>query len=154
MIRVLRKRPWPLKNQKGEVYYEIIIKTLIVVVTLLTVISFYNVFTKYQNNNYLCRRIVREIELEGAVSSQVDIVFNQLKTELNLTNASYTVSKVSYFDYPSKRIQLRDNFTVTVESICYIEIFNPVFAPTVKIPLTLKSTLTGMSEVYHKPGGV
>lgn len=139
-----------LRNKKGEVFYEVIIKTLIVVVFLLTVINLYNVFIKYQNINFLCKRVVRAIEVEGAVSPDVVFKFNELNQHMKL-GATFTVSNVSYFDYSTKKIQLRDSFTVTIRDSYDFNILNPLFAPPVVIPIPMEVTLTGMSEVYHKP---
>jgi len=144
-------RIWPLLScRKGEMFYEVIIKTLIVVVFLMTVISLYNIFIKYQNVNYLCKRTVRAIEVEGAVSSDVTAKFNELNQQLKL-NASFTVTDVSYFDVSEKTIQLRQNFTVHVRDQYDFTILNPLFAPPVVIPIPLEATITGMSEVYQKP---
>lgn len=139
-----------LSCRKGEMFYEVIIKTLIVVVFLMTVISLYNIFIKYQNVNYLCKRTVRAIEVEGAVSSEVTDKFNALNQQLKL-NASFSVTDVSYFDASDKTIQLRQNFTVHVKDQYNFTILNPLFAPPVVIPIPLEATITGMSEVYQKP---
>ena len=138
-----------LRSKNGEMFYEVIIKTLIVVVFLLTVINLYNVFLKYQNVNYLCKRIVRAIEIEGQLNGNIESVYNQINNELNL-GASYTVKNVSYFDY-SNKIQFRDTFTVEVTAGYDFQILNPLFAPPVVIHIPLKAGITGMSEVYWKP---
>ncbi len=139
-----------IASRKGEVFYEVIVKTLIVVVFLLTVINLYNVFIKYQNVNYLCKRTVRAIEVEGAVSGSVVGKFNELNQHMKLS-ATFEVTDVSYFDNSAKTIQLRDNFTVRVRDSYNFTIMNPLFAPPVVIPIPMEVTLTGMSEVYHKP---
>ena len=139
------------RGDSGEMFYEIIIKTLIVVVFLLTVINLYHVFIQYQNVNYICRRVVRAIEVEGAYTSGVTATFNALKSQLNLPAATMEISSVSYFDASTRKIQLRDHFTITIRSAYSMTILNPIFAPPLVIPIQLTSTLTGMSEVYHKP---
>lgn len=143
------RHPPLLKSKSGEMYYEIIVKTLIVVVFLLTVINLYNVFIRYQNVNYVCKRVVRAIEVEGQVNGSIDSIFNQLNTQLGL-NASYQVVNVSYFD-ASRKIQLRNTFTVRVTAHYDFEILNPVFGPPVVIRIPLTVDITGLSEVYWKP---
>jgi hypothetical protein len=139
-----------LADNRGEMFYELIIKMLIVVTLILTVITVYQVFIEYQQTNYLCRRVARAIEVEGAVSSEVTSLFNSLKTELKLPSATMNVSNVSYFDPSTRRIQLRSKFTVTIVSVSNITIFTPQFSPPLIIPITLTSTLSGMSEVFWK----
>ena len=139
-----------LSDNSGEMYYELIIKTLIWVVFFLTVINVYQVFIQYQQTNYLCRRVVRAIEVEVAISSDVYEIFDALKTELNLPTATMNVTRASYFDSSSRKIQLRGTFTISVVSTYDMTIINPLFTPPVIIPLSLTSTLSGMSEVFWK----
>lgn len=140
-----------LCDQKGEIYYEIIVKTVIVVVMLLTVINFYTAFIEYQNVNYTCKRVVRAIELEGAVNANIDNIFNQLKEQYKLDDMTYEVSDVSYFDEGTKKIQLSGNFTVTVKHNYTMQVLNPLFAPPLCISIPMTADITGMSEVYWKP---
>ena len=129
-------------------YFEVIVKTLLVVIFMLTAISIYNVFLKYQNVTYLCKRVVRAIEIEGQVNGSIDAVFDEINSRQNL-NAAYQVKDVTYFD-ASRKIQLRNTFTVEVTASFDFVILNPVFAPPVVIRIPLKSDLTGMSEVFWK----
>lgn len=137
-----------LKNENGTMYYEVIIQVVIVITLLLTSLSIFNIFIKYQSNNYIAKRIVRAIEIEGAVSAEVNTIFSELKGNTNLDNATYKIVDVNYFS--GNKIQLRETFTVIVESEIFVEILDPLFAPPVRIPIKLTSSLTGMSEVYHK----
>jgi hypothetical protein len=126
-----------------------IVKTLIVVVFLLTVIGFYNIFIRYQNVNYAAKRVARAIEIEGQVNGSVTSLFNRLNSELGI-NASFRVINTSYFD-ASRKIQLRDTFTVEVTASYGFQILNPTFAPPVVINIPIRVAITGMSEVYWKP---
>ena len=57
-------------NKKGSAYYEIIVKTLVFITMIATAISFFSIFTVYLNLNYTCRRVVREIEISGALGGK------------------------------------------------------------------------------------
>jgi len=57
-----------LSNRKGSAYFDLIIKTLVVITLMATVMSFLSIFTAYLNLNHMCRRVVRVVELEGQVS--------------------------------------------------------------------------------------
>ena len=138
-----------LSDKSGEMYYEIIIKTIIVVVFFLTVIGIYHVFTQYIETNYLCRRVVRAVEVGGSYNSEIHTLFNDLRSELTLPSATMEITNVTYFD-STRKIQLRERFTITVHSTYNITIFSPTFSPPLQIPVTLTSTLSGMSEVYWK----
>ena len=59
-------------KKKGSAYYEIIIKTLVFITMIATAISFFSIFTVYLNLNYTCRRVIREIEISGQVTSETN----------------------------------------------------------------------------------
>jgi hypothetical protein len=59
-----------LHDRKGSSYFELMIKTLVVITLMVTVLSFLSIFTTYLNLNHICRRVVRVVELEGQVSDK------------------------------------------------------------------------------------
>ena len=71
-------------KKKGSAYYELIIKTLVFITLIATAVSFFSIFTVYLNLNYTCRRVVREIEISGQVTSNTNALFNQLKNGTNI----------------------------------------------------------------------
>ncbi len=62
-------------KKKGSAYYELIIKTLVFITLIATAVSFFSIFTVYLNLNYTCRRVVREIEISGQVTSNTNALF-------------------------------------------------------------------------------
>jgi len=66
-------------NKKGSAYYEIIVKTLVFITMIATAISFFSIFTVYLNLNYTCRRVVREIEISGQVTSETNAHVSECK---------------------------------------------------------------------------
>ena len=136
-----------LTNQSGSSYFDLMVKTLVVITLMLTVISFLSVFTTYLNLNHICRRVVRVVELEGQVSDKANDVFYRLKQQTGLS-PDMTVEDVDYFD--GQKIQLRDTFTVTMTYSYSFTIFTPSFAPPVEIQIPMKVSISGMSEHYWK----
>lgn len=137
-------------KKKGDAYYELIIKMLVFMTLIATAISFFSVFTVYLNLNYTCRRVVREIEISGQVTSETTSLFNQLKSNTNIgPGASMTVN-ASYFNAAQKKIQLRDTFDVTCATSYRFDIFTPLGSDSVGIDIPMKVRLTGMSEKYWK----
>ena len=137
-----------LLSKKGSAYYELIIKTLVVITLMATVMSFLSIFTTYLNLNHVCRRVVRVIELDGQVSDSVYDTFYRLKEQTDLS-PEMTVENVEYCD-GSQKIQLQDTFTVTMTYNYAFIIFKPSFAPPVQINIPMKVSITGMSEKYWK----
>jgi hypothetical protein len=145
--------PFPFKNvltdKKGSTYYDLIIKTVVVITLMATVMSFLSIFTTYLNVSHICRRVVRTIELEGQISDNVYDVFNKLKEQTGLS-PEMSVMDVNFCDEENQRIQLRDTFTVRMRYNKVFTIFTPSFAPPVEIVIPIEADITGMSEKYWK----
>lgn len=137
-----------LFNRKGSSYFDLMVKTLVVITLMVTVMSFLSIFTTYLNLNHICRRVVRVIELEGQVSDKAYDVFYRLKQQTGLS-PEMIVEDVEYCD-GQKKIQLRDTFTVTMTYSHPFTIFTPSFAPPVQIMIPMRVSITGMSEKYWK----
>jgi hypothetical protein len=136
-----------LSNRKGSSYFDLMVKTLVVITLMLTVISFLSVFTTYLNLNHICRRVVRVAELEGQVSDRAYDVFYRLKQQTGLS-PEMAVEDVEYCE--GQKIQLRDTFTITMTYSYPFTIFAPSFAPPVEIQIPMKVSISGMSEHYWK----
>lgn len=136
-----------LSNRNGSSYFDLIIKTLVVLSLMVTVISFLSIFTTYLNLNHICRRVVRVVELEGQVSDRAYDTFYRLKLQTGLS-PEMIMEDVTYQD--DQKIQLRDTFTVTMTYEYPFTIFTPSFAPPVEIRIPMKVSITGMSEKYWK----
>ncbi len=137
-----------MKKKRASALYELIIKTLVFVTLIATAISFFGVFTRYLNLNYAARRVVREIEISGQVSSETYTLFNKLGTETNIGESPSMSIEASY--YKAKKIQLRNTFTVTLKSSYRVNIFTPLDGKPVGFDIPLAVRLTGMSEKFWK----
>jgi len=138
-----------LLNKEGSSYFDLIIKTLVVITLMATVISFLGVFTTYLNLNHMCRRVVRVVELEGRITGPVYDVFDRLKQQTGLS-PEMAVEDVEYCDVQDQKIQLRETFTVTMTYKYAFTLFKPSFAPPLQIHIPMKVSITGMSEVFWK----
>ncbi len=138
-----------LVNRKGSAYYELIIKTLVVITLMATVMSFLSIFTTYLSLNQVCRRVVRVIELEGQVSDNVYDVFYRLKEQTGLS-PEMSIEDVNYCDEQNQKIQLRDTFTVKMKYNYAFTVFRPSSSPPVQIIIPMEVRITGMSEKYWK----
>lgn len=145
--------PLSIKNvlcdKKGSTYFDLIIKTVIVLTLMATVMSFLSIFTTYLNLSHICRRVVRTIELEGQISDNVYDVFYRLKEQTGLS-PTMSITDVNYCDEQNLRIQLRDTFTVRMKYNHVFTVFKPSFAPPVEIVIPMEVSITGMSEKYWK----
>ena len=137
-------------KKKGSAYYEIIIKTMVFITLIATAISFFGVFTTYLNLNYAARRVTRDIEISGQVSTGTYTLFNEMKTNTNIGPGATMNVSATYFNAAQRKIQLRDTFTVTLRSSYRINVFTPTNGPPVGFDIPLVVRLTGMSEKFWK----
>jgi len=138
-----------LCSRKGSSYFDLMIKTLVVITLMVTVMSFLSIFTAYLNLNHMCRRVVRVVELEGQVSDRAYEVFYKLKQQTGLS-PEMAIEDVEYCDGQGQKIQLRNTFAITMTYRYPFRIFTPSFAPPVQIQIPMKVSITGMSEKYWK----
>lgn len=136
--------------KKASAYYELILKTLVFITLIATAISFFGVFTTYLNLNYAARRVVREIEISGQVSSATYSLYDDMKSNTNIPNSATMSVSATYFNAAQKKIQLRDTFTVTCNASYRINVFTPKGGTPVGFDIPLKVKLTGMSEKFWK----
>ena len=132
-------------KKKGSAYYELIIKTLVFITLIATAVSFFSIFTVYLNLNYTCRRVVREIEISGQVTSNTNALFNQLKNGTNI-GAGANMS----FNAAQKKIQLRNTFDVTCTTSYRFDVFTPLGRDPIGFTIPMKVRMTGMSEKFWK----
>ena len=149
MIRSVYNKKFFSKKQ-ASAYYELIIKTLVFITLIATAISFFGVFTTYLNLNYAARRVVREVEIAGKVSSETYGLFNNMKEQTNIGDGASMSVSASYFNASQKTIQLRDTFTVTCRTSYRINVFTPTGGAPVGFDIPLVVKLTGMSEKFWK----
>lgn len=140
-----------LKTRKnGSAYYELILKTLVFITLIATSISFFSIFTVYLNLNYTCRRVVREIELSGQVTSETTALFNELKSNTNIGSAANMSVSATYFNAAQKKIQLRNTFDVTCSTNYRFDVFTPLGGTPVGFTIPMQVKMTGMSEKFWK----
>ena len=139
-----------MRKKKASAYYELIIKTLVFITLIATAISFFGIFTTYLNLNYAARRVTREIEISGQVTSATYSLFNSMKTNTNIGDDATMSVSADYFNAGAKKIQLRDNFTVTCRISYRINVFTPTGGNPVGFDIPIAVRLTGMSEKFWK----
>ena len=137
------------QSERGEAYFDFIVKFVITMCVAATFISFYDIYVKHQNVVAVAKRVTRAIEISGANNATVTALFNQLCADMKMSGATFNVVNVSYFPGGVRRIQLRDSFTVVVTYPMQLRMARIGNTP-LGIPITLEAKLGGMSEVYWR----
>lgn len=92
-----------MRKKKASAYYELIIKTLVFITLIATSISLFGIFITYLNLNYAARRVTREIEISGQVTSSTYSLFNSMKANTNIGDDATMDVSASYFNAGAKK---------------------------------------------------
>jgi len=139
-----------IKDKKGSVWIELILKLLIVSLIVLTAVHLFDVAIKYQHVSYTSKAIAKIIELEGALTPTAWQHLDDLNGNFNM-DMTFTISDVTFFDPSVRSIQFRDTFRITVDFVYHFPIFDPLFTNVpVMVNIPMRADVLGMSEVYWK----
>lgn len=135
-----------LREKKGDEAVSFLVTTAMLVFIFATLVSAMVYITQYYNASYLCRRVVRSIEITGQYD---ETETRNLISSLSGSDTEDIQIQVDAVYFSGKKIQLRQTFSVTLTGSYRITILtlgaNPV---TVDLPIRVK--VAGMSEVYWR----
>jgi hypothetical protein len=135
-----------LKGKKGDEAVSFLLTTAMLIFIFATLISAMVYIMQYYDASYLCRRVVRSIEITGVydeteTQSIIDLLAGSGLEDINVqVDAAY---------FSGKKIQLRQTFSVTLSATYGITILELGGTPVV-IDLPIKVKVSGMSEVFWK----
>ncbi len=135
-----------LRQKKGDEAVSFLLTTAMLVLIFVTLISAMIYIMQYYDASYLCRRVVRSIEITGVYDeAKTRDIINQMKNS-DMKDIDVQVD-AAYFS--GRKIQLRQTFSVTLTASYRITILelgkNPI---VMNLPIRVK--VAGMSEVYWK----
>jgi len=135
-----------LRQKKGDEAVSFLLTTAMLVLIFVTLISAMIYIMQYYDASYLCRRVVRSIEITGVYDeAETRDIIDRMKSS-DLEDIDVQVD-AAYFS--GKKIQLRQTFSVTLTASYRITILelgeNPI---VMNLPIRVK--VAGMSEVYWK----
>jgi hypothetical protein len=135
-----------LRQKKGDEAVSFLLTTAMLVLIFVTLISAMIYIMQYYDASYLCRRVVRSIEITGVYDeTKTHDIINQMKNS-DMEDIDVQVD-AAYFS--GRKIQLRQTFSVTLTASYKITILelgeNPI---VMNLPIRVK--VAGMSEVFWK----
>lgn len=135
-----------LRQKKGDEAVSFLLTTAMLVLIFVTLISAMIYIMQYYDASYLCRRVVRSIEITGVYDeTETRDIIDRMKNS-DLKDLDVQVD-AAYFS--GKKIQLRQTFSVTLTASYKITILELGEYPIVmNLPIRVK--VAGMSEVYWK----
>jgi hypothetical protein len=135
-----------LRQRKGDEAVSFLLTTAMLVFVFATLVSAMIFIMQYYNASYICRRVVRSIEIAGVYdeAATMNLVNNMKSTGLENINIQVDAA---YCD--GRKIQLRQTFSVMLTAQYRITILELGENPVV-ISLPIKVKVGGMSEVFWK----
>ena len=135
-----------LREKKGDEAVSFLMTTAMLVLIFAVLVSAMIYIMQYYNASYMCRRVVRSIEITGVYD---EAETRSLISSLSGSDMEDIQVQVDAVYYSGRKIQLRQTFSVTLTGSYRITILtlggNPV---ALDLPITVK--VAGMSEVYWK----
>lgn len=135
-----------LRERKGSSAVEFIMTVAMLILIFAVLVSALVYVTQFYSASYICRRVVRTIEVTGEYNEQ-DI--RALADELGGTALEELDITVDATYISGRKIQLRDEFTVHLTACHRINILM-LGADPVYIDLPIEIDLSGRSEVFWK----
>jgi len=145
-MAVVKKVRGLLRQKKGDEAVSFLMTTAMLVLIFAVLVSALIYIMQYYNASYMCRRVVRSIEITGVYDEAETRKLMDSMASSGLEDIDVQVDAV-YFS--GRKIQLRQSFSVTLTASYKITILelgeNPI---VLTLPITVK--VAGMSEVFWK----
>ena len=145
-MAVVKKLRSLLREKKGDEAVSFLMTTAMFVLIFAVLVSGLIYIMQYYNASYMCRRVVRSIEITGVYD---EAEARSLISSLSGSDMEDIQIQVDAVYYSGRKIQLRQTFSVTLTGSYRITILtlggNPV---ALDLPITVK--VAGMSEVYWR----
>lgn len=140
-----------INDKDGSESVEMVYSTTVIIAFILVALMFMSYIFALNNARLATRRICRDIETTGTVTSQAAME-NWLRSHLpspSFSDHNIKVSNAGGFQISNQDVEFLDTFVV--ESTCNynIQIINPGVFTGYKIRLPITIRVIGMSEVKH-----
>lgn len=125
----------------------VLFEIMIIMALICMFVMLWRPFMRKQNLDYMAKEMVRVVETEGRIGTEVNDLQSQLRHEFGINptaawNAEYIPG--------TNKIQIRSRFTLTLTDTVQIKLFEPSFGNPVMLNIPIKKKLTGVSQVYWK----
>ena len=145
-MAVMNRLRGKLRQKKGDEAVSFLLTTAMLIFIFATLVSAMIYIMQYYNASYICRRVVRSIEIAGKYDvTETSNILSSLSSP-GLEDESIQVDAVYY---SGNEIQLRQTFNVTLTASYNIPVIE-IGAKPIVMSLPIKVKVAGLSEVYWK----
>ena len=136
-----------LRDKKGDEAVSFLLTTAMLIFIFAALVSALIYIMQYYNASYICRRVVRSIEITGKYDqAEIANILGEIANP-GLENMDIEVDAVYFAE---NKIQLRQSFDVMLSANYKITLLQ-IGSEPIELALPIKVKVEGMSEVYFKP---
>lgn len=133
-----------LTNTRADGYIDVVVCVMAAMMVIVIALNAFSFLTLKQDMDYFAREILDTAAVNGRTSPEVTERYEELAEELGIRpHMSFTGTE--YYNSSAKTVQLGDTIKLKLMYPTYVKGLG-VF----KIPVTLRSTHSGLSQKYWK----
>ena len=141
----MKKHKFFLVSKTGEGYIDTVISVLCAMMIIVLTLNTFTFLTIKQDLDYFTKEVITQAVLEGKTkSTTIDERIAELKTKTGLV-PTITISANEYYNVSLFKVQLGKPISVKLEFQTTFKGFGMF-----KIPITLVTTRSGLSQQYWK----
>ena len=135
------------RRKRSEAFLDVLFQFAVAMSLIFCFVALWKPFIYKQNMDYMAKTLVRAVEANGRIDSNITALANELKSEMGVNptipwNAAYISG--------TNKIQLRQKFTLTVHDTIDIKLIEPTFTSPLVISIPIEKKFIGISQVYWK----
>lgn len=139
-----------VSDKKGSEAIEMVATTAMMIALIMVGLMILSYAVEWNTISFAAKRVCRDIEVSGQVTD-IQSKFDSLIGNSDLiTDRNIEVNNVEYFDAGAKTIQLKKTFRLSASVTYNIPLVKPGTLSGFSIQLPIKTSVTGMSEVYWR----
>lgn len=136
-----------LRDKKGDEAVSFLLTTAMLIFIFAALVSALIYIMQYYNASYICRRVVRGIEITGQYDeAEIANILGEIANP-GLEDMDIEVDAVYFAE---NKIQMRQSFAVMLSANYKITLLQ-IGSEPLELALPIQVKVVGMSEVYFKP---
>lgn len=135
------------RRKRSEAFLDVLFQFAVAMSLIFCFVALWKPFIYKQNMDYMAKTLVRAVEANGRIDSNITALANELKSEMGVNP---TITWNTEYISGTNKIQLRQKFTLTVHDTIDIKLIEPTFTSPLVISIPIEKKFIGISQVYWK----
>lgn len=135
------------RRKRSEAFLDVLFQFAVAMSLIFCFVALWKPFIYKQNMDYMAKTLVRAVEANGRIDSNITALANELKSEMGVNP---TITWNAAYISGTNKIQLRQKFTLTVYDTIDIKLIEPTFTSPLVISVPIEKKFIGISQVYWK----